>query len=122
MKEILAGLTTFSAMAYIIFVNPHILSEKGMDFQSVMTATILVTALSTLGVALFARHPFVIAPGMGLNAYFAYGMPFPWQTGLAICFFSSLILLILNTFGIREALLKAIPLPLRVSLSAGIGL
>lgn len=124
--EVLAGLTTFSTMAYIIFVNPMILKQAGMDFGAVMVATILASAFSTLVMALFAHYPFALAPGMGLNAYFTYTLVIDqgisWQVGLGATFLAGLLFFALNLLRIRELILEAIPLTLRVTLAAGIGL
>ncbi len=124
--EVLAGLTTFSTMAYIILVNPLILKEAGMDFGAVMVATILTAGFSTLLMGLFANYPFALAPGMGLNAFFTYtlvlDMGLPWEAVLGACFLAGVIFLILNFVGIRELILIAIPISLRAALTAGIGL
>lgn len=124
--ELLAGLTTFSTMSYIIFVNPLILSETGMDYGSVMTATVLASFAATLYMALFANYPFALAPGMGLNAYFTYGVVIgaghPWEKALGACFFAGIIFLILNALKIREKIVEAIPKDLRLGTAAGIGL
>jgi AGZA family xanthine/uracil permease-like MFS transporter len=124
--EVLAGFTTFSTMAYIIFVNPMILKQAGMDFGAVMVATILAAAFSTLIMALYARYPFALAPGMGLNAFFTYTLVIDqgisWQVGLGATFLAGLLFFVLNLLRIRELILEAIPLTLRVTLAAGIGL
>lgn len=124
--ELLAGLTTFSTMAYIIVVNPAILSSTGMDFGSVMVATILAASFATLFMGLCANYPFALAPSMGLNAYFTYGvvtgLGLSWQTALAACFFAAVTLIILNITGIRQALLEATPACLRIGTTSGIGI
>lgn len=125
-KECLAGITTFSTMAYAIAVNPMVMSATGMDFASVMVATILVTALATLLMGLFVNYPFALAPGMGVNAYFTYtvvvGQHVPWQIALGACFWAGWLFILLTITGIRQLIVVALPESLRVSLSAGIGL
>ncbi len=124
--EVVAGLTTFLAMAYIIVVNPAILGDAGMDGGAVFVATCLAAALGTGIMGLWAKLPIAQAPGMGLNAFFAYsvvlGMGVPWQTALAATFVSGLLFLLLAVTGIREAIIDAIPLQLKYAVSAGIGL
>lgn len=124
--ELLAGLTTFLTAAYIIFVNPAILSQTGMDKGALTTVTCVVAGLSTLLVALWANAPLMMAPGMGLNAFFTYslvlGKGVPWQTALGVVFLSGVVFLVLTWLGIRERIVKAIPLPLRLATSVGIGL
>jgi adenine/guanine/hypoxanthine permease len=124
--EVIAGLTTFLAMAYIIFVNPNILSATGMDEGAIFVATCLAAAIGTLIMGLYARYPIAQAPGMGLNAFFAFtvvlGMGIPWETALAGTFMSGLLFLILTLTGVREAVIKAIPLQLKLAVGAGIGL
>jgi adenine/guanine/hypoxanthine permease len=124
--EVIAGLTTFLAMAYIVFVNPNILSATGMDEGAVFVATCLAAAIGTLIMGLYARYPIAQAPGMGLNAFFAFtvvlGMGIPWETALAGTFMSGLLFLILTLTGVREAVIRAIPLQLKLAVGAGIGL
>ncbi|MDK2858110.1 MAG: adenine/guanine/hypoxanthine permease [Verrucomicrobiota bacterium] len=124
--EMIGGLTTFLTMAYIIFVNPLILSEAGMDKPALITATCLAAALGTLLVALWANVPFAMAPGMGLNAFFTYtlvmGQGLDWQTALGVVFVSGVAFFVLTVAGIREKVVNAIPLSLRISTAAGIGL
>lgn len=124
--EILAGLTTFMTMAYILAVNPDILSATGMDKNALFTATALSALLATLVMALVARLPFALAPGMGLNAFFAFtvvlGMGHTWQFALTAVFIEGIIFLILTAFNIRELIVNAIPLPVKHAVSAGIGL
>lgn len=124
--EILAGIATFLATAYIIVVNPAILSQTGMPFSAVLTATVLVCFFSSLLMGLYAKNPIVVAPGMGLNAFFTYtaviGMGVPWQTALGAVFWSGIFFLLLSIFNIRTYIVKAIPKPLRYAIAAGIGL
>lgn len=124
--EILAGITTFMTMAYILAVNPSILAATGMDQGAVFTATALASLIGTLCMAFFANYPFALAPGMGLNAYFAYtvvlGMGYPWQTALAAVFVEGLIFIVLSVTNVREAIFNAIPVNLKAAVSVGIGL
>ncbi|WP_120944764.1 NCS2 family permease [Helicobacter labacensis] len=124
--EILAGLSTFITMAYILVVNPAILQKAGMDFGGVFVATILVSVVGTLIMGLLANYPIAIAPGMGMNAYFTFvivlSMGISWQSALGSVFLASLIFLALSLSGFRQALIKAIPNPLKAGMSAGIGL
>ena len=123
--EILAGVTTFMTMAYILAVNPSILSAAGMDHGAVFTATVLASFLGTACMALFANYPFALASGMGLNAYFAYtivlGMGYPWQSALAAVFVEGVIFILLSMFNIREAIFNSIPMNLKKAVSVGIG-
>lgn len=125
-KEILAGLTTFSTMAYILAVNPSILSRTGMDFNALITATALAAAIGTLVMALYARLPIGVAPGMGLNAFFAYtivsSMGYSWQFALTAVFLEGVIFIFLSMFRIREAIINSIPENLKHAISVGIGL
>lgn len=124
--EIMAGVTSFMTMAYILAVNPDILSAAGMDRGAVFTATALAAFFGTLCMALFANYPFALAPGMGLNAYFSYtvvlGMGYSWQTALAAVLTEGILFIVLSVFRIREALFNAIPLSLKKAVSVGIGL
>lgn len=124
--EIVAGLTTFVTMAYIIFVNPDILSTTGMDFGAVFVATCLAAALGSFIMGLWARWPIGMAPGMGLNAFFAFGvvggMGFTWQAALGAVFISGLVFLFLSATGIRRWLVAGIPVSMRSGIAAGIGL
>jgi AGZA family xanthine/uracil permease-like MFS transporter len=124
--ELLAGLTTFLTMAYIIFVNPSILGDAGMPKDSVFVATCLAAAIGTLIMGLYANYPIGLAPGMGLNAYFAYavvkGMGFPWQAALGAVLISGCLFLIVSLLRIRELIIKSIPPSLRTAIPAGIGL
>ncbi len=123
--EVLAGVTTFLTMCYIIIVNPLILSETGMDHGAVFVATCLAAAIGCLVMGLIANYPIALAPGMGLNAYFTYsvclGMGVPWQTALAAVFISGLIFLAISFLKIREAIVNAIPMSLKFAIG-GIGL
>ena len=124
--EVLAGITTFMTMAYILAVNPSILAATGMDQGAVFTATALASLLGTICMALFANYPFALAPGMGLNAYFAYtvvlGMGYSWQTALTAVFVEGLIFIVLSITNVREAIFNAIPRNLKAAVSVGIGL
>lgn len=124
--EIIAGITTFMTMAYILAVNPNILSVTGMDKGAVFTATAIASFLGTLFMALFANYPFALAPGMGLNAYFAYTvvlkMGYSWEVALAAVFIEGIIFILLSCFSVREAIFNAIPMSLKHAVSVGIGL
>ena len=124
--EILAGITTFMTMAYILAVNPSILSAAGMDHGAVFTATAIAACLGTLCMALFANYPFALAPGMGLNAYFAYtvvlNMGYSWEVALAAVFVEGLVFILLSVTNVREAIFNAIPMNLKSAVSVGIGL
>ena len=124
--EIRAGITTFLTMAYIIVVNPAILSKTGMPFGGAMFATILVAGLCSILMGLVTNLPFAIAPGMGLNAFFAFslclGMGIKWQTALGVVFLSGIIFIILSLTGVRKAIISAVPFGLRYGVAAGIGL
>lgn len=125
-KEVLAGITTFMTMAYILAVNPNILGASGMDTGAVFVATALASMIATLMMAAFANYPFVLAPGMGLNAYFAYTvvlqMGYTWQMALAAVFVEGLIFIVLSLTNVREAIFNAIPMNLKYAVSVGIGL
>ncbi|HZG75600.1 MAG TPA: NCS2 family permease, partial [Paenibacillus sp.] len=124
--EILAGVTTFLTMVYIVIVNPGILSGAGMDFDGVFIATVLASALATLIMGLFSNYPIAIAPGMGLNAYFAFsvvgGLGVSWQTALGAVFVAGIIFILLSLTSFRYMLLDAIPASLKHAITAGIGL
>jgi len=124
--EIIAGITTFMTMVYILAVNPSILSDAGMDKDAVFTATALSALIATLVMALVAKLPFALAPGMGLNAFFAYtvvlGMGYTWQFALTAVFLEGLIFLLLTALNIRELIVNSIPLNLKHAISVGIGL
>ena len=124
--EILAGITTFMTMVYILAVNPGMLSETGMDFGGVFTATALSAGVATLIMALYAKYPFALAPGMGLNAFFTYsvciGMKQSWQFALTAVLVEGIIFILLSLLKVREAIFDLIPLSLKKAVSAGIGL
>ncbi len=124
--EVIAGITTFMTMAYILAVNPSVLSAAGMDSGAVFTATAIASLVGTLLMAFFANYPFALAPGMGLNAYFAYtvviGMGYKWETALAAVFIEGIIFIVLSITNIREAIFNAIPFTLKTAVSVGIGL
>jgi AGZA family xanthine/uracil permease-like MFS transporter len=124
--EVLAGCTIFLTMAYIVVVNPTILSLTGMDFKAVFVATCLTAALGTAIMGLLANYPIALAPGMGLNAYFTFtvvkGMGVPWQVALGAVFLSGLLFIAVSMFKIREAIINAIPESLKYSISAGVGM
>lgn len=124
--EVMAGITTFLTMAYILAVNPGILSDAGMDFSKVFAATAIASAIATLVMALLANLPFALAPGMGLNAFLAYtvvlGMGYSWQFALTAVFVEGIIFLILTAVNIREAIVNSIPANLKKAIGVGIGL
>lgn len=124
--EIMAGITTFMTMAYILAVNPNILSATGMDANAVLIATALAAFVGTAMMALFANYPFALAPGMGLNAYFAYtvvlNMGYSWQIALMAVFVEGLVFIVLSLTNVREAIFNAIPMTLKSAVSVGIGL
>ena len=124
--EVMAGITTFMTMAYILAVNPNILSATGMDANAVLIATALASFVGTMLMALLANYPFALAPGMGLNAYFAYtvviGMGYSWQVALLAVFLEGLIFIVLSLTSVREAIFNAIPMTLKSAVSVGIGL
>ena len=125
-KEIIAGITTFLTMAYILAVNPSILSAAGMDQGAVFTTTIISSVVATLVMALYAKLPFALAPGMGLNAFFAFTvvltMGYTWQFALTAVFLEGLIFMLLTLTGLRQKIVDAMPLVLRKAISPGIGL
>lgn len=124
--EVMAGFTTFMTMAYIIFVNPAILSATGMPFEPLVTTTVIASAFATILMGLYARKPYALAPGMGLNAYFTYGvvitMGYTWQVALAAVFVEGLIFIALSVSNIRTKIANALPPALKYSIGAGIGL
>ena len=123
--EIIAGTTTFLTMMYIIVVNPMILSNAGMPFSGVLTATIMVSAFSSIMMGIYAKNPIALAPGMGINAFFTYsiviGMNESYQNALGAVFWSGVIFLILSIFNVRTAIVKAIPKTLKRAIAVGIG-
>lgn len=125
-REILGGLTTFLSMAYILAVNPGMLSETGMDYNAVFVATALAAAVGCLFMGIIAKYPIALAPGMGLNAFFAFsvvlGMGMAWETALTGVLFSGVIFIILSLTGLRETIINAIPAQLKYAVGAGIGL
>lgn len=124
--EILAGITTFMTMAYILIVNPNILKDAGMNFGAVFTATALASVISTLVMGIYAKLPFAQAPGMGLNAFFAYtiviGMGHTWQFALTAVFLEGIIFILLTVFNVREAIINSIPTNIKKAISVGIGI
>ncbi|HEY6254778.1 MAG TPA: NCS2 family permease, partial [Xanthobacteraceae bacterium] len=124
--EFVAGLTTFLTMVYIVFVNPAILGNAGMDKGAVFAATCIAAAVSTLVMALYANYPIALAPGMGLNAFFAFTvvltMKYTWQQALAAVFCSGVIFFLISIFRIREYIINSIPRNLKLAISAGVGL
>ncbi len=123
--EIVAGITTFFAMSYILFINPQILGQTGMPQPAVFLATIIASVIGTLVIGLFANVPYALAPGMGLNAFFTYtvvlSLGFSWQQGLALVFFCGIINIIITVTKVRKMLINAIPLNLQFAISGGIG-
>lgn len=124
--EVLAGLTTFLTMAYIVFVNPNILADAGMPHDAVFVATCIAAAIGTIIMGMYANYPIAMAPGMGLNAYFAYavvkGMGFTWQAALGAVFISGCLFLLVSVVGLRKMIVNGIPHSIRVAITAGIGL
>lgn len=124
-REVIAGITTFLTMAYILAVNPSILSDAGMDKGAVFTATVISSVLATLVMAIYAKLPFALAPGMGLNAFFAYTvvltMGYSWQFALTAVFIEGIIFILLTLTGLRQKIVDSMPLVLRRAISPGIG-
>ena len=124
--EVMAGITTFLTMAYILAVNPNILGETGMDKGALFTTTVLMAALPTIFMALYAKLPLALAPGMGLNAFFAYTvcavMGYTWQFALTAVFLEGLVFLLLTVTNLREKIVDVIPNTLKNAIGAGIGL
>ena len=122
----LAGITSFLACMYIIVVNPAILKDAGMPFSAVLTATVLVCFFSSIAMGLYANNPIIVAPGMGINAFFTYtaviGMGMSWQAALGTVFWSGVIIMLLSFSNIRVHILKAVPHSVRMGLASGIGL
>jgi adenine/guanine/hypoxanthine permease len=125
-REVVAGLTTFAAMAYILAANPNILKNAGMPEAALVTATALSAAIATTLMALLTNFPLALAPGMGINAFFAFsvciGMGIPWQSALGLVFINGCLFLLLSITGVREKILAAIPYSMKIAISAGIGL
>src|SRR2546421_1952409 len=124
--EIVAGLTTFLTMVYIVFVNPQILGNAGMDKGAVFVATCIASAASTLVMALYANYPIALAPGMGLNAFFAFTVvlsyKYTWQQALAAVFCSGVLFFLISIFPIRQYIINSIPKNMKLAISAGVGL
>ena len=124
--EMMAGLTTFLTMSYILAVNPIILSDAGMDKGAVFSATVISAAIATMVMAFYAKMPFALASGMGINAFFAYTlvivMGYSWQQALAAVLVEGFVFILLTVFKVREAIVNTIPLNIRYSISVGIGL
>src|SRR5437879_10484558 len=126
--EAIAGITTFFTMAYIVIVNPQIISadgKTGMAFNGVLTATVIVCFTMTLLMGLYAKLPFAVAPGMGINAFFTYtiilGKGVPWPIALGVIFWAGVFFLLISVTPIRESIAKAIPTEIRIAAAAGIG-
>ena len=124
--EVVAGITTFMTMAYILAVNPSILSASGMDSNAILMATAIASAIGCFAMAFLANYPFALAPGLGLNAYFAYtvcgAMGYSWKVALFAVFVEGLIFIVLSLTNVREAIFNAIPTTLKKGVSVGIGL
>ena len=124
--ELVAGMTTFIAMAYILFVNPNILADAGIPKEAAIASTIWIAALSSMAMGFFANYPVALAPGMGLNAFFSYYvcgvLGLHWTVALGAVFFSGVLFLILTVGGIRQAIINAVPRDLKLAISVGIGL
>jgi adenine/guanine/hypoxanthine permease len=124
--EVLAGLTTFATMSYVLAVHPRIMAATGMDFRALITVTALAAAVFSVLMGLMTNYPFALAPGMGVNAFFAFqiclGLKVPWQAALGLVFYSGVLFLILSISGIRQKLIEAFPDPLKKAITAGIGL
>src|ERR1017187_6744533 len=127
LTEAIAGLTTFLTMSYIVIVNPSILATPGtgMNFQGVLTATVLVCFTMTLLMGLYAKLPFAVAPGMGINAFFTFsiilGRKVPWPTALGMIFWAGVLFLLISVTPVREAIARGLPASLRIAAAAGIG-
>ncbi|MBD3267396.1 hypothetical protein GF373_12070 [bacterium] len=125
-RELLGGLTTFLAMSYIIFLQPGMQQDAGMDFDAVMVATCLASAIGTFLMAFLANYPIAMAPGVGLNVFFTYaiciGMGVPWQTALGAIFIAGLLFVLLGAFGFRKYVMDIIPTSLKFGIAVGIGL
>lgn len=125
-REVVAGLTTFLTMAYILAVNPNVLSSTGMDRDALFTTTVIASVFATLVMAFYAKLPFALAPGMGLNAFFAYTvcltMGYPWQFALTAVLIEGILFILLTATGIRERIVNALPEVIRKAIAPGIGL
>ena len=125
-KEVIAGITTFLTMAYIIAVNPSILGQTGMDQGALVTATCLGAAFATILMGVYANLPFALASGMGLNAYFAFsvviGKGISWEVALTAVFVEGIIFILMSLFKVRQAVVNAIPMNMKFAVTAGIGL
>ena len=125
-KECVAGLTTFAAMSYILVVNPSILSASGMPIEGLITVTALAACIGTLTIALLTNYPIAMAPGMGLNAFFAFTIclnrEIPWDAALGIVFWNGILFLLLSIFGVRKKIADSIPQALKIGVQCGIGL
>ncbi|MEM9406879.1 MAG: NCS2 family permease, partial [Acidobacteriota bacterium] len=125
-SEVRAGAVTFLTLSYILFVNPQILAQAGLPAEDVAVATALASAIATLTMAMLANYPFALAPGMGLNAYFTFGvvgaLGVSWQTALAAVFVEGILFLVLAVTGVRTALIEAIPQSIKIATMSGIGL
>ena len=125
-KEILAGITTFITMAYIIFVNPQMMAQSGMDYGAIFVGTCLAAAVACLFMGLFANWPVGLAPGMGLNAFFTYTvvgeMGYSWEVALGAVFIAGILFFIMSITPLRRWMLDSIPLNLRIAMGAGVGL
>jgi AGZA family xanthine/uracil permease-like MFS transporter len=125
-QEVIAGTTTFMTMSYIVFLQPAVLSQGGMDFGAVMVATILSSAVATLLMGLLANYPIALAPAMGHNFFFVFtviiALGIPWQSALGAVFISGTLFVLLSCFGFREAIVKAVPTSLKHAITVGIGL
>ena len=124
-RALQAGLTTFTALAYILAVNPLILKDAGMPQAAVVTVTAITAAISTLLMAFMANFPLALAPGMGINAYFTYtvclGAGVPWQSALGLVFANGVMFLLLSLSGLREKIVNSIPYPLKIAITCGVG-
>ena len=125
-RELIAGLTTFAAMAYILAVNPAILANTGMDKGALITVTAITAAVATTLMALLTNYPIALAPGMGINAFFTFticlGRGVPWSEALGMVFVNGVIFLLLSVTGLREKIIEAIPHSLKIAVTCGIGL
>ncbi len=125
-REILAGLTTFTTMAYVLVVHPQILSQTGMDFKGLITVTALAAAIFSVLMGIWTNYPIAMAPGMGINAFFAFHIcvahNIPWRSALGLVFYSGLIFFLLSVSGLRQKIIESFPNSLKGAITAGIGL